>query len=404
MNSLIDSPRPTLTYVVTASVSVGFFDGQLAYMVGHGWKVNVVSAPGPELEAMHAEGVTPLGIPMEREISLLKDIISLWRLWRLFRRIRPNLVVTGTPKAGLLGTLAARLACVPHVVYTIHGLRLETVSGWKRRLLWVTEWLACHAAHQVHSVSFSLRERAIALDIVAPKRCTVIGKGSSNGVNLERWRRTPQTQLTVRETRNDWKLPLSVPVIGFVGRMVRDKGITELYDAFRRLRLSYPDLRLLLVGGFEAGDPVPSALRAQVEADPNVFVTGFVANVEVYYWIMDVLALPTYREGFPGVLLEAQAASVPVVTTDATGAIDAIRDGITGLRVPVGDVDALTAALARLLADPELREQMGQAGCSWVQQNFQCETVWKNLEANYRSILQNAQGNSKHVPLALNEQ
>jgi len=390
MNSSIVTLRPRLTYVMTASVSMGFLQGQAAYMVGSGWDVDLVSNAGPELDAMRAEGGTPWAIPMEREIALHKDVISLWRLWRLFRRTRPNLVVAGTPKAGLLGTLAARVAGVPHVVYTIHGLRMETASGWKRRLLWATEWLACHAAHQVRCVSPSLRARTIALRLVRPEHCAVTGKGSSNGVNIERWRRTPQAELTARQTRERLGIPLGAPGVGFVGRFTRDKGIAELYEAFTQLHPSYPDLRLLLVGGFEAGDPVPPALRARIEADPAVICTGFVADVEAYYWTMDVLALPTYREGFPGAPLEAQAASVPVVTTNATGAADAIVDGITGLRVPVGDVGALTAALDRLLADPERRARMGQAGCSWVQQNFQRETVWESLMASYRSILQPA--------------
>jgi glycosyltransferase involved in cell wall biosynthesis len=396
-------PNPKLTYVVTAAVSMSFLQGQVAYMVDNGWNVDLVSSAGPELDARRAEGGTAWAIPMEREIALHKDVVSLWRLWRLFRRTRPSLVVAGTPKAGLLGTLAARLAGVPHVVYTIHGLRMETASGWKLRLLWATEWLACHAAHQVRCVSPSLRARTIALGLVRPEGCAVIGRGSSNGVNLERWRRTPQAELTARQTRERLGIPLRASVVGFVGRLVRDKGITELYDAFKRLRLSYPDLRLLLVGDFEAGDPVSPALRARIEADPAVICTGFAADVEAYYWTMDVLALPTYREGFPGAPLEAQAASVPVVTTDATGAADAILDDITGLRVPVGDVSALTAALDRLLADPEKRTRMGQAGCSWVQLNFQRETVWDNLLASYRSILKNTPRSLEYETQALVE-
>jgi len=173
-----------------------------------------------------------------------------------------------------------------------------------------------------------------------------------------------------------------------VGRFTRDKGIVELYEAFTRVQPAYPDLRLLLVGDFEVGDPVPAMGRDRIEADPAVVRIGFVADVAPYLWTMDMLVLPTYREGFPGSPLEAQAASIPVVTTDATGAIDAILDGVTGIRVPVGDVGALTAALDRLLADPEERARMGQAGCSWVQQNFQRETVWESLLASYRSILQ----------------
>jgi lipopolysaccharide/colanic/teichoic acid biosynthesis glycosyltransferase len=393
--------RPKLTYVVTASVSMAFFYGQVFYMVHNGWDVDVVSSPGPELNAMRAEGASPWPVPMEREVALRKDIVSLWRLWRHFRTTRPALVVAGSPKAGLLGTLAALLAGVPIVVYVIHGLRLETASGWKRAVLWATEWLACHAADHVRCISPSLMARVTALGLVCRKECAVIGKGSSNGVDMEHWRRTSSSEDVARHTRQRLGIPLDAGVVGFVGRLVRDKGIVELYEAFKRLRPSYPDLRLLLVGDFEAGDPVPSTLRAQIESDPAIIRTGFTTEVEKYYWTMDVLVLPTHREGFGNVCLEAQAASIPVVSTDATGAIDAIIDGVTGLRFPVGNVAELAAALDRLLADPGLRARMGQAGCAWVQRNFLRKTVWKKLLADYRNILEAAARRSQHGLSAL---
>jgi lipopolysaccharide/colanic/teichoic acid biosynthesis glycosyltransferase len=387
MNSPGATPRPKLTFIVTAAVSTGFFRGQLAYMIGNGFDVEIVSSPGPELDAARAEGATSRAVPMEREMAPLKDLVSLWRLWRLFRRIDPDLVVAGTPKAGLLGTIAARLARVPHVVYTLHGLRLETASGWRRPVLWGTEWLACHAAHEVRSVSTSLQTRMIGLGLTTPEHCRVVGRGTSNGVNIEHWQRTPLSDGIAMQTRERLRIPPTAPLVGFVGRLTRDKGMAELYEAFTHLRRSHPDLRLLLVGDFEAGDPVPPALRAQIDFNPAVIVTGFVTDVAPYYWTMDVLALPTYREGFPGVPLEAQAASVPVVTTDATGAADAILNGITGLHIPVGDSQALIAALDRLLSDPALRARMGHAGCQWVQENFRREVVWQSLLKGYRAIL-----------------
>jgi glycosyltransferase involved in cell wall biosynthesis len=378
---------PKITYIVTAAMSAFFFRGQLAYMIRNGWDVEVISGPGPQLDAMRKQGARPWVVPMEREIAPLKDLLSLWRLWRLLCHTGPDLVVAGTPKAGFLGTIAARLAGVPHVVYTLHGLRLETALGWKRRLLWLTEWVACHTADGVRSISPSLRARAIALGLVPPKRCNVVGAGTSNGVDTEHWRRTPLGEAAGQQARERWGIPPGAPLVGFVGRLTRDKGVVDLYGAFKRLQPCHPDLRLLFVGDFEAGDPVPTATRAQIEADPAVVVTGFVSEVAPYYWTMDVLTVPTYREGMCGVLLEAQAASIPVVGTNATGAIDAVVDGVTGLQVPPGDVDALTAALNRLLCDSSLRARMGQAGCSWIQENFQREAVWQELLADYRSLI-----------------
>jgi glycosyltransferase involved in cell wall biosynthesis len=379
--------RPKITYIVTAAMSTFFFRGQLAYMINNGWEVEVISGPGPQLEATRNQGARPWVIPMEREIAPFKDLLSLWRLWRHLCHASPDLVVAGTPKAGFLGTIAARLAGVPHVVYTLHGLRLETALGWKRQLLWLTEWLACHAADGVRSISPSLRTRAIALGLVSPKRCNVVGAGTSNGVDTEHWRRTSGGEAAGQKARERWGIPPGAPLVGFVGRLTRDKGVVDLYRAFKQLAPCHPNLRLLFVGDFEAGDPVPAATRDQIEADPAVVVTGFVSEVAPYYWAMDVLTLPTYREGMGGVLLEAQAASIPVIGTSATGAIDAVVDGVTGLQVPPGDVAALTAALNRLLSDSALRARMGRAGCNWIQKNFQCEAVWRDLLADYRSLI-----------------
>jgi glycosyltransferase involved in cell wall biosynthesis len=390
MNVPRATPRPKIAFVVTASCSLGFLAGQLEYLRSQGFDVSVISSAGPEQDATRQEGASVFTVSMEREIAPAKDLLSLWRLWRLMRRIRPDLTIVGTPKAGLLGGLASLLAGVPKRIYVLHGLRLETTVEWKRRLLAGCEWLACHCAHNVRCVSRSLRARAIELGLVAPDRCSVVGEGTSNGVQIDRWRRTPEAEATARQTRECLRIPPDAPVVGFVGRLTRDKGIVDLYGAFIRLQPVYLDLRLLLVGDFEAGDPVTPALRAQIVADSSVIRAGFVTDVAPYYWAMDVLALPTYREGFGNVCVEAQAASIPVVTTDSTGVIDAIIDGVTGIRVPVGDVEALTAALGRLLGDPLLRARMGQAGCAWVEQNFERKTVWKNLLANYRSILQSA--------------
>jgi glycosyltransferase involved in cell wall biosynthesis len=384
MNNSSSTHRPKLTFVVTASVSVGFFYGQAAYMVSSGWDVDFVSSPGPELYAMRAEGARPWAVPMEREIAPLKDIVSLWRLWQLFRRSRPNLVVAGTPKAGLLGTLAARLAGVPYVVYTVHGLRLETALGWKRKLLIIAERVSCRCAHRVHCVSPSLRVRAIGLGLVKPDKAVVVGPGTCCGIDADRFHASLDSRQKASDLRDKLGFHENAPVIGFVGRFTRDKGIPELYQAFTAVRERYSNLRLLLVGDFEAGDPIAVDLRRAIEGDREVVRTGFVSDVALYYHLMDICVLPTYREGFPGVPLEAQAAGIPVVTTHATGAIDSVLDRQTGFIVPVGDVNALSAAIDRLLGDPSLRKRMGEAGRNWVEAVFRQEIVWAAYAQAYK--------------------
>lgn len=375
-----------LALIVTSAGSNCFFEGQLAFLTGTGWKVAMVSAPGAQLEASRVEGARPFAIPMEREISPCKDVVSLWRLWRFFRHERPDLAVAATPKAGLLGTLAARLAGVPQVVYLLLGLRLETALGWRRWLLWTTEWIACHAAHHVRTVSPSLQAKTVGLGLAGVERSKLLEPGSINGVDMDRLRRSPLSIAAASRLRAQLGIPAEALVLGFVGRLTRDKGIAELFEAFTLLAAMHVGLHLLLVGDFEAGDPVPAGLRERMCADPAVRITGFVREVAPHYQAMDVLVLPTFREGFPGVPLEAQAASVPVVTTDATGATDSILDGVTGLRVPVGDVGALCSAVDRLLADPRLRTSMGASGAAWVEENFKREQVWSAIAAEYLSI------------------
>ncbi len=296
-------PSPRIAFVVTVDRSVIQFEGQSAFLAANGFEVDAICSPGPHLEAMRREGITPWAVSMKREIAIASDMLALWRLWRLFRRIRPDIVVAGTPKAGLLGTLAARLAAVPHVQYALHGLRLETTTGIKRWILIGTEWISCHAAESVRCVSQGLLARVVALRLAPAARCKVIGNGTADGIAMERFSDPALAGPEAKRVRFELHIPAEAPVIGFVGRLTRDKGIRELYEAFMRLQGRYPGLRLLLVGDFEAGDPVPSALRARIEADPAVIHTGFVDDVERFYPAMDVLALPTYREGLPTVLL-----------------------------------------------------------------------------------------------------
>jgi glycosyltransferase involved in cell wall biosynthesis len=176
--------------------------------------------------------------------------------------------------------------------------------------------------------------------------------------------------------------------LGFVGRLTRDKGIPELLDAYDRLRPEFPDLRLLLVGDHEKGDPIDPLLRKRIETDPNILRTGFVEEIEAYYHVMSVLVLPTFREGFPNVILEAHAAGKPVVATRATGVVDAVIDAVTGILVPIGDAKELANALALVLKDKVLAARLGNTGRERVLREFRQELIWEALLEEYRALLQ----------------
>lgn len=380
--------KPKLFITVTVPISCVFYRGMLRYLEDAGFSTILVSAPGELLkEVSRSEGAASMAIPMEREIRPLHDVVSLCRLYRAMRSIRPELVEVSTPKAGLLGSLAAMLARVPCRVYTLRGLRMETATGLKRLILWLAEWTACACSHRVLPVSESLRVRAIELKLVSPEKARSLGNGSC-GVDTERF--TPKSRATepVVQLRRTLGLNGNEMVIGFVGRFVKDKGIRELVEAFRELSAWHSNLRLLLVGDFENGDPVEPRIRRYIEDTPTILKPGFVSDTAPYYALMDVFVLPTYREGFPGVPLEAQASGVPVVTTNATGAVDSVRHGVTGLIVPRKDTKALTEAIDTLLREHGKRIDMGRAGRKWMVHDFRPEVIWQAHAGMYRELLE----------------
>ena len=207
----------------------GVLRGQLGFLHESGFDVTVISSPGSGVEAfLDQEGADFVPLAMEREISPRRDLVALWRLWKQFRRLRPDISHVGMPKGGLLGGLAAWLAGVPHRVYTLHGLRLDSTRGWRRHLLTFTERIACLSAHRVVCVSESLRRRAIHLRLVSARRTVVLGSGSANGVDLARFESTAERRESAREKREELGIPQDAPLVGFVGRLTRDKGVTDL--------------------------------------------------------------------------------------------------------------------------------------------------------------------------------
>ncbi len=382
--------RPRLVLAVTHPMTARYLlRGQADCLRREGFEVWILSGPGHDIEAFKDEDPTPVvTLPLRREISPVADLAALFAFVRVLRRLRPDLINAGTPKAGMLGMLAAWIARVPLRVYTLRGLRLETTTGIRRALLRWANKTAASLAHRVVCVSPSLRRRVVELGIARPDKAIVLGHGSSNGVDLERFAPRSECPERAAALRAELGIAPRAPVIGFVGRFTRDKGIADLAAAFLdSIAGRFPECRLLLLGDYEAGDPLPPAVHRRLEADPRVIAPGFVTDSAPYYAVMDVLAFPSYREGLPNAPLEAAACEVPTAGYAAVGTIDAVDDGVTGKLVPVGDVAALTEALAGYLADEERRRRHGAAARARAAARFDRELVWTGWTAEYRRLL-----------------
>lgn len=375
---------------VNSSIALGFLQGQPEYFQNSGFDVTVLRPEkrSGEWEVPRPDGVRVLEVPMEREISPVRDIRSICHLWGILRTLRPTVTNVGTPKAGLLGGFAAWLNRVPCRFYTLHGLRFETTTGLRRKLLILAERLACRFAHRVVCVSHSVREKAIASGLVDRERALIFGAGSCNGVDVARFAPTQQRIWRAAELRRQFGIPADAPVALFVGRLTTDKGIAELVEAFLQLENRIPNLRLLLVGSFEDGDPLPEDIRKHLETHDRVILAGPVNDTAPYYAMADVLVLPSHREGLPTVVLEAHAAGKPVIGAAATGIVDLLVDGETGLLFPVGDVSSLANAIARLNEDKALARKLADAGRDQVKRKFRQELIWAALRREYLKVLQ----------------
>lgn len=371
--------RPVILLGATAAVSLNFLRGFPEYLTGRGWNVHIVSSEGPELaEYEHGAAATSHVITMERDPHPVSDIRSLLKWIRLMREVRPDIVMVGTPKAATLAMFASAVARVPTRIYHILGLRLETTAGIARAILLAMERITCACATRVLAVSPSLVTSITHYRIARNAKLDLIEPGTSNGIDLELFSPTAIDKWQVERLRDKLGISSLDHVIGYVGRIHPDKGISDLVRAIQIIHESNPEasLKLLVIGtrDREGFDPF---LDSQID----VLMVEYVPDPRPYYKLMDVLCLPTLREGFPNVPLEASAMGVPVVTTDATGARDSVQHEVTGLLVARGDYLNLANALRALLMDPDYARRLGLAGLEWVKQ-FDRNTIWKR-QASY---------------------
>ncbi len=381
---------PKLIRVTTIPLALNtLLRGQMRYMREHGFEVIMISSDGPEREeVIKNEGCPHQIIPMTRAITPFADLRSLWRMYRFFKKEKPDIVHSHTPKAGLIAMMAARFAGVKIRVHTIAGLRFMTATGMKRKLLVGMERLTGRFATQVWPNSRSLQAYVLENKLVSPGKLDIVGEGSSNGIDLSRFSPSVIEESRLKEIKNAIGYEAGNFYFLSVGRIVKDKGMDELSVAFSRLYEKNPKTRLILLGNFEDGlDPVSEASRKILMEHPGIIRVGWTKDVVYYMHLADVLVHPSYREGFPNVLLQAGAMDCPVICSRIPGNIDMVDHQKTGLVCEVRDAEGLFTQMEFALENKELLVQFSSALKEKVKQKFDQRIVHKNLRERYFGLM-----------------
>lgn len=369
--------RPTAVVTSTIPLTLHKFHRELIRELTVGYEVHVISSPGTTLDLIAQElPVRIHALEMGRRITLAADLRALYAWWRLLRRLRADLIITATPKASFLAQLAARSAGVPQRLYYVGGLRLEGAKGLQRKILTVMERETSRAATVIVANSASLARRQQELRLAPAAKIHRTQPGSSHGVDSVHF--APMERAAALGV--SLGLDASVPVVGFVGRLTHDKGVDVLIEAAQTLFRQGLDFQLLIVGPQDEPDSLRFLHKLRA-AGVRAVAVGAVDDVRPYMSLMTLHTLPSLREGFPNVVLEASAMAIPTITTDATGAIDSVIPGETGIIVPAGCSDALALAINRLLTNPEERERLGARARAWVVRDFRPNDVVRSLLA-----------------------
>ena len=356
--------------------------GQLKMLSEH-YEVVVVSSPGERMKVLEErEGVRTVSIPMERRISLVKDFMSLLRLIILFAKERPDMVHSITPKAGLLSMLAAWITRVPVRMHTFTGLVFPTATGKMQKLLIVMDRLTCFCATHINPEGEGVKRDLINYNITS-KPLHVIANGNVNGIDLEYFDRTPEVMEKAYSYKNEGTFTFC-----FVGRMVKDKGINELVHSFLRLYQDDARVRLLLVGPFEKElDPVLPEVEEQILHHPGICFMGFQSDVRPFLAASDALVFPSYREGFPNVVIQAGAMGIPAIVTDINGCNEIVLPDRNGMIIPTKNEQALYEAMKYFAFHSVEVEKMATNARPLIVSRYEQRMVWNALLAEYKSII-----------------
>lgn len=378
-----------LVRITTVPISLHkLLNGQLKFMNNY-FDVIGISSPGWELEKIsEQQGVKTIAIEMSRTPNLFKDLVSLYRLTREIRNIAPHIVHTHTPKAGLLGIIAAYLNKVPIRLHTVAGIPWIEYKGFKRKTFMFIEFITYKFSTHIYCNSFHLMEFILGNKLIEKSKISVIGNGSSNGINTKYF--CPSDELIEKslKLKNDHSI-LNEKVLIYVGRLVKDKGIEELIEAFVTIKLTNPNLKLLLVGPFEPHrDQLTSRTLEIIKSDPDIIMTGYVEDIRPYLCLSHLLVFPSYREGFPNVPMQAGAFGLPSIVTNINGCNEIIIEGVNGILIRPKNSNDLIKSINKILTDIDFYNRLSKNCRKLIVDRFEQEDVWIKILIDYNLQLE----------------
>ena len=380
--------KQTLIRITTVPLSLEkLISGQLHFMSSF-YNVIAVSSDKERLERYgESEKVAVFPLEMTRKITPLRDVFAVLKLYFFLKKTKPFIVHTHTPKAGIVGMLASKLAGIPHRLHTVAGMPLLEQAGFKRMVLNFVEKLTYSCATKVYPNSFKLRDVIIKNEYCPPTKLKVLANGSSNGIDTSYFDATHFSEDQKSSLKQDLGIKSSDFVFIFVGRIVSDKGINELISAFSEIQEYKMDLKLLLVGPYEQElDPLKEETLNQINANKSIFSVGYQDEVRSYFAISDCLVFPSYREGFPNVVMQAGAMGLPSIVSDINGCNEIIEDTKNGYIIPVRDKEAVKETLIRILENQEEYSKMQQNAREMIVSRFDQKIMWESILQEYRNF------------------
>jgi glycosyltransferase involved in cell wall biosynthesis len=361
--------------------------GQMRFMAANGFDVIMISADGKELkDVIENEECPHIIVPMTRKITPFRDLKCLFSLIRIFKKEKPDIVHTHTPKAGLLGMLAAKYCGVRVRIHTVAGLPMMVEKGLKYQLLKLTEKITNRAASQVWPNSYSLLQFISSHHLAKEEKLKVIAKGSTNGINLQRFDPAVLDEKKITEIRASLHYDRQFSYLLCIGRLVKDKGIVELINVFLKLQKNSASIKLILVGDYEAAlDPLPADTINEIRSNKDIVHIGWTEDVEYYMHIADLFVFPSRREGFPNVLLQAGAMELPIICSGIPGNVDIVTHKETGMIFEDGNEPQMLEMIRYALDEPAMMRAMAEKLKVIVGNDFRRENIWQNMLAAYKS-------------------